>query len=164
MSRSSQTMTSSKKPKLHIKENYFMLHRNQLIYIIFTKIVVLIHCNNRTRLYAKTVSSLIMAYLNSISYYKSSRNCDNELKVFKLSSMIHIQMLATDLAIMWRQYVAEPIYCVSHMPIPEDQIPRKDYPRIFGYHYIQNFLSQCGIFISYYPVRRNTPTLFSIYI
>jgi hypothetical protein len=73
-----------------------------------------------------------MAYLNSISYYKSSRNCDNELKVFKLLSMIHIQMLATDLAIMWRQYVAEPIYCVSHMPIPEDQIPRKDYPRILA--------------------------------
>src|ERR1041385_6688651 len=83
-----------------------------------------------------------MAYLNRISYYKSSRNCDNELKVFKLLSIIHIQMLATDLAIMWRQYVAEPIYCVSHMPIPGD---RKDCSRILGYHYIQNFLSQCGI-------------------
>ena len=163
MSRSSQTMTSSKKPKLHFKENYFMLHKIELISTIFTEIIVLIHCNNTTRLYAKTVSYSTMAYLNSISYYKSSRNCDNELKVFKLLSIIHIQMLATDL-IMWRQYVAEPNYYVSHMPIPEDQIPRKDYSRILGYHYIQNFLSQCGIFKSYYPVRRNTPALFSIYI
>ena len=141
-----------------------MLHKIELISIIFTEIIVLIHCNNTTRLYAKTVSYSTMTYLNSISYYKSLRNCDNELKVFKLLSILHIQMLATDLEIMWRQYIAEPIYCVSHMPIPENQIPRKDYSRILGYHYIQNLLSQCGIFKSYYPVRRNTPTLFSIYI
>ena len=138
MSRSSQTMTSSKKPKLHFKENYFMLHKIELISTIFTEIIVLIHCNNTTRLYAKTVSYSTMAYLNSISYYKSLRNCDNESKVFKLLSIIHIQMLATDL-IMWRQYVAEPIYYVSHMPIPEDQIPRKAYSRILGYHYIQTY-------------------------
>lgn len=116
-----------------------MLHKIELISIIFTEIIVLIHCNNTTRLYAKTVSYSTMTYLNSISYYKSSRNCDNELKVFKLLSILHIQMLATDLEIMCRQYIAEPIYCVSHMPIPENQIPRKDYSRILGYHYIQNY-------------------------
>jgi hypothetical protein len=164
MSRSSQAMTNGKKPKLHIKENYFMLHKIELIYIKFTEIAVLIHCNKTTRLYTKPVSCSTMAYLNSISYYKSLRNCDNELKVFKFLSIIHIQMLATGLAIMWRQYIAEPIYCVGHMSIPEDQIPRKDYSRILGYHYIQNLLSKCGIFESCYPVRRNTPTLFSIYI
>lgn len=82
--------------------------------------------------------------------------------VESLQIVIHhtYSMLAKDLAIMWRQYVDEPIYCISHMPIPEDQIPGKDYSRILGYHYIQNLLSKCGISKSCYPVRRNTQLYF----
>jgi hypothetical protein len=60
-------------------------------------------------------------------------------------SFIHIQNVATDLPLMWRQYIVEPTQCITHTPIPEDQTPRNEYFRILGYLYVQNLLSQCGI-------------------
>ena len=58
---------------------------------------------------------------------------------------IHIQNVAADLPLMWRQYITEPTQCITHTPIPEDQSPRDEYFRVLGYHYVQNLLSQCGI-------------------
>lgn len=57
---------------------------------------------------------------------------------------IHIQNVAADLPLMWRQYIAEPTQCITHTLISRPT-PRDEYFRVLGYHYVQNLLSQCGI-------------------
>ena len=73
---------------------------------------------------------------NKIPFSRTASNC---------LPLIYIKNIATELALRWRQYIQEPTECVTHTPIPENEIARNEYHKLLGYHYVQDLIEQCGI-------------------
>lgn len=68
---------------------------------------------------------------NRIPFSRTASNC---------FPFIHIQNIAHQCSLIWKQYIQEQTECITHTTIPDGEIARNEYHRILAYHYIQDFL------------------------